>query len=303
MNPMTAAPVPPVAGPVKARPSARWIVLAIVLIVIGPGGCSAFAVVRVVGAINGADDFGRFQLPVVGARIHFSKATDDAAMQTVVDSGTPPGLERASLVGPDGPVQLVGLVRGRVFDTTTGGTKQRVLEVARFSITEPGTYRLSALASSSNGRAELWVGHRIDAGKIGGGVGIALLLGFVLFAAGVVMLIVVLVRRKRFRRSMPSGGWGGPGGYPPPPGGYPSGYQGGPQPPAGYPPAPVGYPPAPGGYPAGPPPPVGYPPPPTGYPPSPAGYPPVPGPGPAPDWSQPSGPPPPDTYPAPPPPV
>lgn len=248
---------PPPAAPTKAKPGAMWIVLAIVLIVIGPGGCSAFAVVRLFGAINDADAYGRFQLPVHNAQVVFPKATSDAAIQSVVSSGTPPDI-RASLTGPDGRVQLIQLENARVLDARTSGAKHRVREVARFTVTTPGTYRLSAEAESGRD-VQLWVGHRID---LGGRIGIVVVLGFVVFVGGIVMLIVVLVRRRRSRRLMQAGaagyGPGYPGGYPPGYPGGPAGYPGGPPPPAG-PSAPAGYPPPPppsNDYPPAPPPPV-----------------------------------------------
>jgi hypothetical protein len=244
-----------------------------------------FAAVRVVGVLNGADAYGRFRLPADGVDVHFPKATDDAAIQTAVTSGTPPRL-RAVLLGPDGQVQFLALDPSRVIDSVKGGSSEHLREVFYFSIKQPGTYRLTAQAVSDRDDVEVWVGHRIDADKIGGGgILIGAALGLVVFVGGLIMLIVVTGRRRRFKRSLQQpGGWGGPG-TAPPLGGYP------PQPGYSYPPPGYGAPPPPG---------YGAPPPPgSGYPPAPGyGAPPPPAPGygappPPPDEPHWSGPPPP----------
>ena len=279
---MSAAPTPPVGMQTKARPAARWIVVAIVLIIVGPGGCTAFAAVRVIGAVRGADDYGRYSLPARGDQVRFTKPVTDGALMAVTHgTGSPPQLSDIRLLDPNGArVPLAALESSRVFTYTNGGNRARLAEVARFTIHTPGTYELSALPASSGDQSEIWVGHHIDVAT----VGIGALLGLVVFIAGVAMLITVLVRRRRFRRSaQPPSGWGTPG--------------------AGYPASPGGYPPPPG-YGAPPPPGYGAPPPPPPPPP------PAPAPGqwgasppPAPGWGEPGAEPPSGTAPPPPPPA
>ncbi len=278
MTPM-GAPVAPQPKQ-KLRPGGGWIALAIILMVLGPGGCSVLLGVRLIGAIDDAHDYGQYRLPVVANSVEIPKAVDDGALITAVQgSGDPPDLRRATLVGPDGPVTLTGLEGGRIIDATSGGTKWRIVEVARFDAPVAGTYRLSAIATSNAGNAEVWVGHRIDSTTLRRTVRGGFLGGGIVFIIGLVALIVIIVRRRRYKQTLQAA-WAG--GYPPGPGTPPPGTMPPPgtvPPPGTMPPPPgpgsqPGYPPPPG--PAGPTP-GSMPPPPAPAPQPPPGYPPAPG--------------------------
>jgi len=118
-------------------------------------------------------------------------------------------------------------------------------QVGEFNATTTGAYTVevgSAVGSFPN--AKVYVAS-FDITNLGAKIGLAFLIGGVLFVASLVVGIIWLVRRSRAKKVLPphQGGYPPPGGYPPA-GGYPA-QPSSPQP-GGWPQNP---PPGPGGYP------------------------------------------------------
>ena len=115
-----------------------------------------------------------------------------------------------------------------------------------FTIDDAGDYRVRVEDGPGTTATTAAFGPSVASDLVSAIVG-----GFVIagigIVAGIVLLIVTGVRRRRFRQRGWLNAWNGPGGGAPPPGTW-------------NPPAPAG----PGGWPGNPPPPAGYPPPPTG---------------------------------------
>ncbi len=239
-----------------------WVAFAIALMVAGPVGCLAAVGSAALDMIDHADDYGRFELPVEGQPIRFSETVSDGTVYRRSTSDFD-GVIQMRLVGPDGTVVLMKSSGSRTFDYSNGSTQTRLVELGTFEITQPGTYRLTASSTASSPQ-ELWIG-RSGLTSVVKRSGLPVLVGSLAGLLGLVLLVVLLVRRGRSKAAQRNGPWSGTGGYPPPT-----------YPPPGYPPAPPTYPPP--GYPPAPPtyPPPGYPPAPPADPPADPQYPPAP---------------------------
>ena len=67
-------------GSPKIRPSIWWVVFAILLLIGGPGGCSAVLVTQTVGLLDDFDEFGRYEVPTEGTVVRFDEPVPDAAI-------------------------------------------------------------------------------------------------------------------------------------------------------------------------------------------------------------------------------
>ncbi len=239
------------------------LITGVVFILLAFGGCG-YGCASFVGFANELVDAadGRNSVPV-GTPTTF-RATDSGAVILTTGSQV--------TCAVDGP----GEIDLQSAPTGTEGTFElngRTFEFSYYFDTESGSeYRIQCGDGLDDGGAEYVVAaFPIDRILIGfAGVG----LGALFLVIGVILVIVGLVRRSKWKKQgAPGGGYGPPsaGGYgPPPSAGYgppPSGGYGPPPsgpsaPPPGMPPPPAG--PPPGGPPPGPPP-MG--PPPTGGPP------------------------------------
>ncbi len=286
---MTAAPASHPAGPPKIRPSFVWIVVSILLLIVGPGGCTAVLVSQAVGVLDDFDEFGRVELPTEGTTVHFDGPVADAALFVRGSTGDATArLDTVTMTDPSGePVALLVPSETVTSDYPDGGQLRLVY---RFTVPEAGDYVIAASVFPGGEGLELFVG-RYDLERLGKWVAGAAAIGGLMFVVGLVLLIVVLVRRSRAKRARlappswgpPPPGWGPPGSQPPPPGWGPPGTQPPPppSPPGGWgapghtPPSPV-EPPSTGWAP-----PSSSPPPPPGWNPAPpsdpsAPYPPAP---------------------------
>ena len=241
------------------KPPKGLLITGIVLLVLGLGGCG-YGCTNFVGFIDDIADvasgssttaYGQtapLQSDAGGAVILTS--SPDAQCEVVDDSGNQVTLQEPS-AGTSGSI-----------DTTSGET----LDLQYFFDTDSGvTYQVTCQDGLEGGNGEFVV-VGFDISKIVTGF-VGLGAGALFFIIGLILLIVGLVQRSRWKkRQGPGAPMGAPGGYsPPPPGGY-GGYS-----PTGGAPAPGPMPPPPGGT---PPPPMQTPPPGPGAPP-----PPPPGPG------------------------
>ncbi|MCB1261692.1 MAG: PPC domain-containing protein [Acidimicrobiales bacterium] len=168
--------------------------------------------------------------------------------------------------------------------TTYSGVGEFTAPVAgEYEITVDEGFGSSSTRSRSSSSGDVLLGPPLDSlfGTFAVWAGVGSVAAALLFIVGMIVLIMSILRRSRWRKNnMPTGGFGGPygspGGYPPQPPGGPGAYPQQPPAPGGYqqPPAPGGYqpPPAPGGY-QPPPAPGGY------QPPAPGGVQPPPPPG------------------------
>jgi hypothetical protein len=291
----------------QIRPKVAWVVFAVVLMVAGPAGCLVGVATNGLDLVNGFDEFGRYRLPISDQPVRFDERVGDGAMFVDANSSRTGDLATFRLVDDAGhSIHLRPVLGSNTFSYSNGTTKADLVEVARFEVTSPGQYQLTA-SSGENGPDEIWLGRHLSSARArpllvavfgGGFVGLV----------GLVLLVIFLVRRGRSRRQLQ--GWGGPPGY----GGGGPGYPASPQPGYGYPPPQPGYAPPPGppgyapppgqpGQPGYAPPPgqpgqPGYAPPPSqpGYapPPSQPGYgnpPGQPGAAPPPSWAPPAPPP------------
>lgn len=253
----------------RIRPALGWAFLAAFLMVAGPAGCLFTVGSAALDMIRGADHYGRIELPVEGRTIEFPEAISDGTIYQNSPNGND-GVVEMSLVGPDG--RRVKLTSGanRTFDYETGSDRAKLTELATFKITEPGIYRLNA-RSTASAKQWLWVG-RSGLTSVVKRSGVPALVGSFVGMVGLVLLVVVLIRRGSARRAVGFAPPGGPGfppvggaaGFSPPPGYSPTW-------PAGTPPPPPGFPPPP----SPPPPPTPAPPPPPPPPPPPTPAPPV----------------------------
>ena len=230
-------PIPPTPAPSKVRPSAIWIAVAIFLLVAGPAGCGVFLVTKAVGVVQGLDEFGRYTLPVDSDTVVFDQAVDDG--QISVDLGPTGGRYRIgeiSLVAPDGSeVALERMNSNATITYSFGSERATLVDIFHFKIDVPGSYTLRATTLDGNEADSLWIGrHGISAAATG--IGVAAILGLVVGFGGLILLIVVIMRRKNAKRAIATPG---PyGSYPPPPDAFPV--------PPSAPPAPPSVPTPPG---------------------------------------------------------
>lgn len=265
------------------KPPKGMLIAGIVLLVLSLGGCGVFAwgLTSLIGTVDDIGDVEPF-----GGTIRFTAQTDTGALLISTQGA------RCDVVDSSGAAVPLDSVSWDVSTTQDG---QQLDDARTFDTTEGETYEVTCDASDSAlgaARDGSFVVVRLP--SFPGGVGglLASLLvgpiaGGLLFLLGLILFIVGLVRRSRWRKR---GGPGTPAPYLPPGGGAP------PAPGAAMPPPPGGTAPPPYAQPgAMPPPPGGAPPPSPGggqavppppapggqFPPPPSGgqYPPPPAPG------------------------
>ena len=234
-------------------------------------------VLLIVGIVVGVASLSIFGVKIVHDELNATIFTTPGTQSVQCTSGTydvyePSGspLLTAANVTVTGPGGSAMQVTATTTTSTVGRSGTNYVGTVQFVVHTAGTYSVDVTSSTTEAfvAPSLTTEASRNVGWIAG-----MFVGFVLGVTGLVLLIVGIVRRRRFKQQMAFGGpqyGGGPGGY----GGYqqPGGYS--PQPGA-YPP-PGGYSPQPGAYP----PPGGYAPPQAQPPsaPSPApGYGPAPG--------------------------
>jgi hypothetical protein len=141
----------------------------------------------------------------------------------------------ATVTGPDGENVPVRTYSGSLEYNDASA-------VLTFDVDEPGSYTIEATDTGfDTSGTQFLVGKGNPLAEVGKGFLYMGLIGTVGFVVALIIMIVMLVKRGRSKKritqaSFQSGGYGGPGGYPPA-GGY--------QQPGGYPP-PGGYPQQPG---------------------------------------------------------
>ena len=74
---MSVAPAPPAP---KVRPSATWIIVAIILLIVGPGGCSVVLVTQAVDLLDEFDAYGRYDLPTESSVVTIPEPVVDGAI-------------------------------------------------------------------------------------------------------------------------------------------------------------------------------------------------------------------------------
>lgn len=250
------------------KPPKGLLIAGIVLLVLGLGGCG-YGCTSVVGLVDDITD-----VASGSSTVAFGQTTtleSDAGGAVILASSADPNCEVVDDSGNPVELQAPSAGTSASIESTSGET----LDLEYFFDTESGVvYQVTCQDALEGGSGEFVV-VGLDLGKILTGF-VGLGAGALFFIIGLILLIVGLVQRSRWKkRQGPGAPMGAPGGYsPPPPGGY-GGYS-----PTGGAPAPGTTPPPPGGSPL---PPMQSPPPPGGpaTPPPPGpGAPPPPGPGP-----------------------
>lgn len=233
----------------KLKPSGAWYIIGALLLVIGP---IVGTVMVVLAFVNAYDELAN--LPSVPAD-RGGEVVLDAGDYTVYAQGrgvnafTVFGSSDVEILAPDGDPVNLSFVSGD-FTYSTGSTDA----VAALTFTAPvdGTYQVNPTESNirSSNVTDIAIGPGFGS-VLGDQVPLIVLgsiIGAVGFIVGLVMLIVVGVKRGKAKRQrrLTAGGPGGPGfGAPPPGGAY--GQPGYPPPPgAGPPPPGMGTPPPPG---------------------------------------------------------
>lgn len=174
----------------RLRPSLAWLLLSLVLLVSGVGGCSAllYSGVRHAVDVRRFDQSGQISL--------------DAGKYTLYSAGP-----SVSLIAPDGTRVRLKDYSG---DVTIDVGSRKLNAIKTFTADSSGAYQL---AISGSGSVAIGHGFRLKVARIG----IGLALGFVAAFAAIVVAVVVFVRRHR--RPPPHTGYPDnqtPG--PPPPG-------------------------------------------------------------------------------------
>jgi hypothetical protein len=274
-----APPAPSGPTPAKVKPSGWWVGVAIFLLLAGPAGCTGVFVSKSVSFINGYNRYASFQVPAEDQAVPLRQSVDRVGifLRAANESGGA-AVEDISVTSPSNrPVPLLTPQDSINAPVPSGG----YLSVLRyFRVDETGDYHVTVTVGSDAQGAEMGIG-KYDVNNLGSWLAGGFAAGGVLFLIGLMMLIIVLVRRSRSKREIrmagipPGSPYWGPAGSPPP------GWGGAAQlPPTPYPPFPS------------PPQPSAPPPPPPTTPPGTWGAPPAPPPppeqwAPAP-WSAPS---------------
>jgi len=188
-------PGPPGAVAAK-KPSPALIIIGIILLILGPGACAAIAGVTFVSSVNAADEFGSFRLPVDAQSITFDEPVSDGALYAASSqSSFFYDLSDVALIGEDGLVDL----RTPSTEQTVGTGGSNGILFFEFDIVTPGVYELTVIEGPSNEATEVWVGREFTSGL--GGIAIALLIGFVGFIVGLVLLIVGIMKRSKAKKA------------------------------------------------------------------------------------------------------
>ncbi|WP_024800463.1 hypothetical protein [Nocardia sp. BMG51109] len=211
------SPSSPYPAPPRITPSTGWYVFAALLVVAGIAGAVAIGVTGLLRSSNTVDDFQRVSIPGSGD-VHLTETGGHTvyfeypgATADVFEGGV-----NVRLIDPDGgTVALRDYSSSLTYDL--GGHEGRA--GFSFDAPAPGTYHLVTQGDSGVTAA---VGSGIG-GSLGTTVVLALGVGVAGVALGIIVFIVVLVRRGASRRRLgPAFGRGGPPpGHPagpPPPG-------------------------------------------------------------------------------------
>jgi hypothetical protein len=293
---------PPAPGTAR-QPSMLPVWLGILVLVVGVGGSIVWFLTGAVGLVNRINDLPR--VPVPGqATLQLSPGSYRIYAEysgATADPDPADGLGPVSVTDPSSePVE----VNSTGIDETYSVGPHEGRLVGTFVVAAAGSYNVSTTADSGLGQQMVLAvskGPALFSTSTLTNFGFALLLGAVSALVGVVLLVVGLIRRSRWRRTqmamlaptwMPPGP--GPYGAPPDPGPYgsPPGSPSFGSPPWGAPPGA-----SPGSPGPAPPPPPGPVPPGAGAPWAPPTGPPTGGPGVAPPSTPPSGMPPPSAVP------
>jgi hypothetical protein len=233
----------------KIKPSGFWYVIGTVLLVVGPIVGTIMVVVAFVNTYDELSDFP--SVPVDGG----GEITLDAGDYTVyaegpgVDSFTVFSSADVEIIDPNGEAVDLSFVSGE-FTYSAGGDDGTA--VLTFNAPVDGAYQVNPLESSVRS-------SNVTDIAIGPGFGDVLadqvplivlgsILGAVGFILGLVMLIVVAVKRgkRKRQRRLSAGGYSGGQGFGAPPPGSPYGQPGYPPPPGAGPPPPGAGAPPPG---------------------------------------------------------
>lgn len=248
---MAYPPPPPLPG-VPNKPRLRGhtgIRVGAILSLIGLGLLIAGIVVIAAGSLGKVNDFQRVRIADGTGSVHFSSsggyvAYYEASDVTDSDNQRIP-LVRVQLTSPSGTKMTLstlygGNTNGTIKKLTYSYNGHHGAALYQFHIDEAGTYQVQVAALNTPPDATIAFGTSIATGTFLG----AALAGFgvLLLVAGLIVLIVGLVRRRNHKNQLLTAT--GYGAVPPPnypPGGYPGPYAG---PYPGYPPQQPGPPPS-----------------------------------------------------------
>ena len=200
-------------------------------------------VTKSVSFINGYNHYGSFRVPVEDGAVQLEKTTDRVGifLRAVNESGGG-AVERIEVKSPSGHSVALLTPQDSINAPVPSGGYLSVLRF--FHVDETGEYHVTASVGAAARGAELGVG-KYDVENLTAWLAGGFAVGGAIFLIGLVMLIIVLVRRSRSKREVRMAGippvapyWGPPGAAPPPPPGWGATPTG---PPSQYPP----YPPPP----------------------------------------------------------
>jgi hypothetical protein len=213
-SPTASTPLP---GGRRVSPAGYWI--SAVIFVVGIGAAGVWLVVSVLPALQGPDDFDRLGVP---DRTELDLDTGTwIVYREDVGSRRSSADPEVSITNPDG--RRVPTGRPRTNDEYRTPSGNEGVGILLFEVDEPGRHTVT-VSGEPDPDVRIAIGRSIvDLVSVEGLLG-SLALGAVAFVAGLVVLVVTLVRRgraKRERLAALGGGMGAPPGPstgPPPPG-------------------------------------------------------------------------------------
>jgi hypothetical protein len=229
----------------KAKPSGWWVALAVFLLLAGPAGCTTVLVSKSVSFINGYNRYASFRVPVEDGVVSLQQGVGRVGifLRSANESGGA-AVDQIDVSSPSGhSVELLTPQDSINAPVPSGG----YLSILRyFNVGETGDYHVRVTVGSAANGAELGIG-RYDVDNLSSWLAGGFAAGSAVFLVGLVMLVIVLVRRSRSKREIRMAGippaapyWGPPGpAVPPAPPGWGASPPGPPtEPPTQYPPFP-----------------------------------------------------------------
>lgn len=226
----------------KGMPGSAGILVGILLMLLGVGGCIGGPVLAVGEFADAVDTAQRVPVPA-NQEYQFEADASGLIIGFGDSSSAASGID-VTLLDPSGsPVDIDSNASFTGQGSSSGNDSIELL--GAFDATDAGTYTLQATGETGTEVAIINIAIGSVVGKLFGGIGI----GIALFLIGLILMIVTIVRRGKAKKRLAAGGFSAPppgGGFPPPAGAVPPppGFGAPPQAPPMAPPTP-GYAPPP----------------------------------------------------------